>query len=187
MCLHARVDRRSVVTARLDVTCTLRCSAVVVAVDHHADRFEAALEVGANGRRKDNQRVLLSRANAELRTRTNQQRTQIERRTRAIGRHKIEVHLDNLAARLDEQLDGGHSHTEVLGRALQTLSVLLDTEQAHLTIDTAVGFQTLESLLRVVEARRSDVHRNVFAIADLDFAPRAIAVHRANIVICFGV
>ena len=185
--LNTRVDRCGIVTARLDVTRTLRCSAVVVAVDHHVNRLETTLEVGAHGRRKDDQRVLLGGTNAQLRAGADQQRTQVERRTRTIGRHKIHIQLDHLATRLDEEFEGRNRHTEILGRALQTLAILVDAEHTHLAVDTAIGLQTLESLLRIVQARCGNVHRNVLAIAHLDLAPSAIAVNCANVVVGFGV
>ena len=145
--LNARVDRCGVVTARLNVTRTLRSCAVVIAVDHHLNGLESTLEVGAHRRSKDDQRVLLGRAHTQLGAGADQQRTQVERRARAIGRHKVHIHLDNLAARLDEQLDGRHGHTEILGRALQTFTVLLDAEHTHLAVDAAIGLQALERLL----------------------------------------
>ena len=77
-------------------------------------------------------------------------------------------------------------HDASTGR-LQALGVILDTEDAHLTIRTTIGLQSLESLLSVMQTGCSHVQFQILVGAYLDFAPLTVLVVTTYVVVCWHV
>ena len=97
------------------------------------------------------------------------------------------VEFDDALAHLDELLGAELGHHDAAAGALQTLGVGFGTEDADLAILAAVGFQALKSFLAIVQAGSSHVHFDVLGGGNLDFAPLAVAIPAADIVIRFYV
>ena len=187
VCARTRANRSSVVTTNLGVTRTVRSSAVVEALQSYGDRFEALLEVGTYGGYEHNKGVLVRLLNTHLCACTNQQGAQVERCTSAIGRNVLSVSLNSLSTHLLEEFEAGHLHTQVLARALHTLSVLLQAEEAHFAVNATESLHTLENLLTIVEAGSCHMDRKVLAVAYLNLAPRAIFPYAAGVVVGFNI
>ena len=111
------------------------------------------------------------------------QGSKIERRTRPVGRYEPLVGLDHHAAHLDEGFDGQFGHAEFAGRRGETLAVLVGTEEPHLAVGAAKGFQPLERLDAVMQAGGRHVHRNIFVLRQFRLAPFAVLVGDADVAI----
>ena len=89
---------------------------------------------------------------AQESTHADLQGSKIERRTRPVGRYEPLVGLDHHAAHLDEGFDGQFGHAEFAGCRGETLAVLVGTEEPHLAVGAAKGFQPFERLDAVMQA-----------------------------------
>ena len=93
-------QRSGIVATHLVDTSAERSRAVVLARDDVGVGHEAALEVRTNGRHEDDEKVFCGRFHTHLSTHADEQRTDVQRSTRFVGRDEVGVEADNL-------LDGG--------------------------------------------------------------------------------
>ena len=141
-------------------------------------------EVGADGRDEDEEHILLGGVYAHLCAGADEQRTEVERGAALIGRDEALVELDGAAHHFAEDVCGELGHQNAAASALQTRSVFLHAEHAHLAVGAAEGFQALESLLSVMQTCGSHVDVNGLGRTNFYLAPTAIAVVAAHVIIC---
>ncbi len=164
-----------------------RGAAVVLAGDDIGVGFETALEVRSDGGDEDEEEVFVGGFHTHGDAGTDEQGTEIEAGAGAVRRDEALVEFDDLFAHLDEFLGGEFGHHDTAAGALHTLGVGFGTEDADFAVFAAIGFQAFESFLAVVEAGGGHVHFDVFGARSLDFAPFAVAIVAAYVVIRFYV
>ena len=187
MGLLAGVERCGVVAADLDRAGALGSHAVIVAREAHLGGLEAVFEIGAHRGDEHDHHVFLGGADADLGRDAYLERTDVERRSRLVGRDEAFVELDDHADHLAELLYGHGLHRDALGAADEALGVLLHAEHAHLAVGAAEGLQALERFLAVVQTACRDVQGNVFGVADHDVAPFAVFVRAAHVIVCLDI
>lgn len=96
---------------------------------------------------RDDEGELGSRIKTNLRTSTQQQRSQVQGTTRSIGRDKLEVVGDGTFTGLDEECFGDGSHTSEFCRVDHALCVCVGAEDADLTVLASECLDSFEALL----------------------------------------
>ena len=150
MRLHGRAQRHGVVQTSLDVAGAVRCGAVILG---HAqlDRLQAALEIRADGRDQDAERVLGSRSNADDLAGTDHERTHVQRGAGTERRHPCSIRLHNFLDGLDETILREARHLKTLSRIKHAACVHVRTEADDGALFGGVGLQTLEHFLAIME------------------------------------
>ena len=177
----------SIVTTDLIDTCSERSRAVEITDDDVWVGRESTLEVWTHWGYEDEEAILLRRMHTHLRTCTDEQRTDIERSTTLVGRNPLLVEADHLLHHLLEQLCWHLWHQDTTACALQAGSVLVHTEHAHLAVWATISLQTLECFLTIVQTGCSHVQFQILIRANFYFAPFAVAIVTANIVVSLAI
>ena len=112
------LHRSGIVATHLVDTGAERSRAVILADYHIGIGRETTLEVGTYGHHEYHKQVLVGRMHAHLRTCADEQRTDVERSTTLIGRHKALVHLYHLEHHLAELLGRKLRHQDAIASAL---------------------------------------------------------------------
>ena len=185
--LDVGFEGSGIVTTDLVDTGAERSGTVVLAGDDIGVGLETALEVGSHRGNKDDEQILVGGFHTHGDAGTDEQRTEVEAGAGAVGRNEALVEFDDLLAHLDKFLGGQLGHHDTAAGALQTLGVGFGTEDADLAIFAAVGFQTLEGFLTIVEAGGGHVDFDVFGAGSLDFTPFAVTEVAAHVVVGFDV
>ena len=152
MCEVIGKERCCIVAANLILTCTKRSRTVVITNDNVRICSKSTLEIRSYWCNEYHEQIFLRRMNAHLCTRTNQQRTNVKRGTTLVGRNIFLVQANHFLYHLGEQLRRNFGHHDTSTCTLQTSGILVNTENAHLTVRTTISFQSLESLLTIVQA-----------------------------------
>ena len=176
-------ERGSVVTAHLVLTSAERSRTVVVADNHVRISGEATLEVRAYGGYEDEEAVLLRGMNTNLSAGTDEQRTDVERGAALVGRNPLLVETYHLLHHLREQLGAYLGHHDAATGRLQTGCILVDAENTHLAVRAAIGLQTLECLLAIVQAGGCHVQFQILVGTNLNFSPLTVAIVATYIVV----
>ena len=150
MRLHGRAQRHGVVQTGLDVAGAVRRGAVVFG---HAqlDRLQAALEVRADGRDQDAERVLGSRSHADDLAGADHERAHVQRGAGAKRRHPRSVRLHNFLNGLDEAILRKARHLKTLSGIEHAACIHVRTEANDGTLFGGVSLQTLEHFLAIME------------------------------------
>ena len=121
--------------------------------------------------------------NTYLSTGTDEQRTDIKRGTTLVGGDPLLVQTNHFLDHLTEQLCAHLGHHNAAASALQAGCVLFHTEHAHLTVWAAIGLQSLESLLTVVQTGGCHVQVQILIGANFDFTPFSLAIVTTYVVV----
>ena len=116
-----------------------------------------------------------------------EERTDVECSTCLVWWDETLVQTHHLVHHLVELLSGEFRHEDATASALQTGCILVRTEHTHLAIWAAVCLQSLECLLAIVQTSGCHVEWYSLFGANLDFAPFAVTVVTAYIVISLAV
>ena len=143
---------RRIVAGKLDHAGAPGGCTVVFIDDRRLHRLQATLVVCADWNNHHNEGVLRCRGNANLRTGTNQQWTDVQGGASPKWRNPVLIRLDDTLDCLAEHLHGNRSHAGATGGTDQTLRILLDTEDADLAVLATIGLQTLKGRLPIVKA-----------------------------------
>ena len=173
----------SIVATHLVATGAQRSSTVVVACDDIGVRLEASLEVRAYGRHENHEQIVAGSMHAHLSGNTDEERTHIERGTTLVGRDVVLIQEDHLLHHLYKHLCRHLGHLDTVTSGLQACSILVRTEEAHVSVGTAIGLQTLESLLSVVQTGGRHMHVDILVGADFYLAPLAVVIIATHIVV----
>ena len=176
-------ERSGIVATHLVLARAERSRAVVVAHDDVRIRSKASLEIRTYGSHEDKEAILLGRMNAHLGAGADEQRTDVERGTALVGGNPLLVEAHHLLHHLFEQLGGNLGHENAATGGLQTLSIVLYAEHAHLAVRTAIGFQAFESLLAIVQAGGCHVQFQILIGADLNLPPLTVAIVATDVVV----
>ena len=180
-------ERSSIVSTHLIDTCSERSRAVEITDDDVWVCRESTLEVWTYWSYEDKEAILLRRMNTHLSTCTDEQRTDIERSTTLVGRNPLLVEANHLLHHFLEHFCRHLWHQNAATCALQALSVLVHTEHAHLTVWATISLQALECLLTIVQTGCSHVQFQILIRANFYFAPFAVAIVTANIVVSLAI
>ena len=90
-------------------------------------------------------------------TGTDEQWTDVECCATLIGRNPFLIETYHLFDHFGEEFGGKFGHENTATSALQTLGIVLHTEDAYLSVWTAVSLQTFKGLLSVVQTGGSHV------------------------------
>ena len=112
-----------------------------------------------------------------------EERTDVEGGTRLVWRDESLVEAYHLVNHFIELLGGELWHEDATAGGLQTGCIFVAAEHAHLTVRTAVGFQSLEGFLSIVQTSGCHVHGDCLFGANFYFAPLAVTVVTAYIVV----
>ena len=171
-----------IVATYLIFTSAKRSTAVIVTDNHVWISCKPSLEVWAYRCDENQETVLLGGMNANLSTRTDEQRTDIERSTTLVGRYPLLIQTYHFLHHLCEEFCAHLWHHDTTAGALQTCCVLFYTEDAHLPVWAAIGLQSLECLLAIVQAGSCHVQFQILVGADFYLAPFAVTIVTAYIV-----
>ena len=122
-----------------------------------------------------------------LRTGADEQRTDIERRARFVGRNEAFVELHHAEHGFAEALSAELGHQDAATGGLQTSRILLQTEDTHLAVFATEGFQPFECFLTIVQTGRCHVQRDSLFAANLGLAPSTVTIVNSHVVICLHV
>ena len=125
--------------------------------------------------------------NAYLRSRTDEQRTDIKSGTAFVRRNETFVRFYYLAHGFAKQLGGKFGHQNAPAGALQTLGIGLRTEHTDFAVLAAECLQSFERLLPVVQASSRHVDIQRFFRTQFQFSPFAVAVIATHVVICLHI
>ena len=160
--LNVSAEGSSVVTADLIDASSERSRTVELAGDDVGVGLEASLEVWSHRSDENHEEVLVGRFHTHGDASADKQRTEIEACAGAIRRDETLVEFHHLFAHLNEFLCREFGHHDATAGALQTLSIGFGTEDADLAVFAAIGFQSFESFLAIVETGSCHVHLDVF-------------------------
>ena len=118
---------------------------------------------------------------------TDEQRTDIQRGTTFVGGNPLLIQANHLLHHLREQLCAYLGHHDAAASALQAGGILVNAEDAHLTVGTAIGLQALECLLTVVQAGSGHMQVQILVGADLNLAPFPVAIVATYVVVSLHV
>lgn len=186
-CLGVSLEGSGVVAADLIDAGAEGSGAVVVAGDDVGIGLEAALEIRADGSDEDEEEVFVSRFDADGDASTDEERTEIERSARAIGRDEAFVEFDYLDAHFAEAFGAKFRHHDAAASALEAGGVFFEAEDTDFAVFAAEGLEALESLLPIVKGGSSHVDVDAFFGGDLYLAPVTVAMPAANIVVRFEI
>lgn len=165
-----------VVAAHLGAARPLGGGAVKVLEDQGVDRVHAVVD--ARRHHEDHERVLVGRAEAELRARPEQQRPDVHGRAGLVGRDELGVQGHGEVDALHEQVLGHGGHGDVLGGPLHALGVLVGAEDGDAAVGLAEGLHPLVTLHAVVQTGRHAVDGEVGGGDPAWFAPRRVRTGR---------
>ena len=144
------------------MTCTQRCSTIVVTIDNHLDRVETLFVIRTYRSYENDQHILFGWLYAHLSTRSEKHRTNVQRSTCTIRRNKTLIGLNHLLDHVNKHIQRRYRHPQIVSRRGQTFAILIRTEDADLTIHTAESLQTLKSVLTIMQCRSSHVQTDHF-------------------------
>jgi len=110
----------------------------------------AAFEVGANRCDVNHERITWSRSNTENRATPHQQRSYIHC-TSAHWWQPIDVGLNDLFNRIDENGFWNWRHLQSIRTTLHTSSILIRTEEDNTVLVGSIGFHSFKQTLSIVE------------------------------------
>ena len=125
--------------------------------------------------------------NTYLSTGTDKQRTDVQGCTTLIGGNPLLVQANHLLHHLSEQFCRYLGHHDATTGGLQTSSILVNTENAHLAIFATIGLQTFEGFLTIMQAGCSHVQIQILVRANFNFTPLAVTIVTAYVVVGFHV
>lgn len=164
----------SVVSGAFDGASSAWGGTVEFSDDHGLHALQATLIVGTDWGDQDYKGILGGWSDADLDAVTNYQWSQIKRTTRGVWWDVVLVVLDDSVDGLHEDLLSWGIHAKSLARVLQTLGVLLWSENADGLVFGSEGLETLEDSLTVVQAAASDVHWDVWVVHKSALVPHAV-------------
>ena len=115
--------------------------------------------------------------------RADEQWTDIERGATLVGGNPLLVEAHHFLYHLCEQLCADLGHHDAAAGGLQAGSVFVNAENTHLAVRAAIGLQTLEGLLTVVQARSCHVKVQILIGANFNLAPLTVAIIATHIVV----
>src|SRR3712207_5904540 len=121
---------------------------------------------------------------AHLDARTDEQRTNIKRGTALVCGYKLLIQTHYFLNHFNEHFGRYLGHYYASAGRLQASRILLGPKYAHFSVRTAISFQAFKGFLTIMQARSGHVQLQIFIRANLYFAPLAVLIIAAYIVVC---
>ena len=135
---HIGMQTHRIVQSCLDMARTVG-SRTVKRAHAEADWLDAALEVGAHGRREKAELIFIGRLHTDDLTRCEDKGAQVERRVRTVGRNVVTVRLDHCIDRLQETFLWKGRHLQIRRRVIHARRIEIGTERHNMPVHRLIG------------------------------------------------
>ena len=187
MCHFVRFQARRIVAAHFIDTRSQRCGTIELADNHVRIGGKASLEVRPYRRDENHEEVFVGRMHAHLGSRTDKQRTDVQRGPALVWRDKTLVEPYHLLDHFFKTFRRQFGHQYAAARALQTLGILVHAEHAHLAVRTTVSLQPLESFLPVVQASSRHVDIEGLLRTNFNLSPLSVTIIATYVIVCLHI
>ena len=172
--VHNVVKAHGVVQTGLDVAGALGRRPVKIG-DAQLQGLDAALEIGADRGDEHPELILRRGLDADDGVAAEHERTDVQRRAGAVGRHPLGVCADGLHYGLHEPVLGEHGHFQAAAGAGHPLGVQVRAEADDVAVLGGVGFQPLKAGLGVLQNAGALTHGNGGLIGQAAVVPLAVS------------
>ena len=174
MGVHNVVKAHGVVQTGLHIAGALGRRPVEIG-DAQLQGLDAALEIGADRGDEHPELILRRGLDADDGVAAEHERTDVQRRAGAVGRHPLGVCADGLHYGLHEPVLGEHGHFQAAAGTGHPLGVQVRAEADDASILGGVGFQPLKAGLGVLQNAGALTHGNGGLIGQAAVIPLAVS------------
>ncbi len=146
-----------IVAAAFEAACAARSHTVELTGDADIGAAETGLEVRAYGGNHNHKQVFVGCLHTDTRSKADFERTDIERRTAAVGGHEVFVELYGTDTHLAEEVFGHRLHEQAFGRFTQTTGIFFQTEDTDFAVGTTKCLEAFKDFLAIMQCCGRDM------------------------------